>query len=145
MVWWSLQMLPHHSMMIVREIMKSWSSNDKRIARILAQVSRFASGRFDGYLEISDRLDEIDAISAGLNQLGDVFAQRAVEAGKNEARIAELSRLVNDFLHDDGGQYRPVSAHTDEIDRLAAGINALQEHVLFCIESSDGFKRSPGN
>jgi methyl-accepting chemotaxis protein len=100
---------------------------DKRIPEILKQVSRLAGGEYGGYIAVSDRFDEIDGISAGLNHLSDVLEGRDKIGKDKEKRIAELLRVARQFELGNFDERCPVSKYRDSIDRLAEAINRLVE------------------
>lgn len=49
---------------------------ETKIQNILMQLAKYGEGSYDAYLDVSEDLDEIDAISAGLNLLGDKLKER---------------------------------------------------------------------
>src|SRR5665647_2937767 len=44
---------------------------DKRLKEINSRLSEYSIGNFDNNIKISPRLDEVDAISSGINMLGE--------------------------------------------------------------------------
>lgn len=44
---------------------------DNRLKEINSRLSEYSIGNFDNNIKISPRLDEIDAISSGINMLGE--------------------------------------------------------------------------
>jgi hypothetical protein len=103
---------------------------DKRIPEILKQVSRLACGKYGNYLAISERFDEIDGISAGLNHLSDVLEGRDKFGKDKENRLAELLRVAEQFELGNYDERCPVGKHRDSIDRLAEAINRLVEEFV---------------
>lgn len=71
---------------------------DKRIPRIVTQVSRLAEGNYGGYVPISDSIDEIDGISAGLNELTNVLSEREQTVREMDSRIEDLLLRVEGLL-----------------------------------------------
>jgi PAS domain S-box-containing protein len=75
-------------------------SRDYRIGEILNQIVRFSKGDFNGHIDISENVDEIDAISAGLNILGEILITRQFAGTnwsaqqQNTSGIEQLARLI---------------------------------------------------
>lgn len=84
--------------------MRGTQVNDRRIAKILTQVSRFSSGAYSHSLRISEKPDEIDATSNGLNQLRDSLHTLKM----NEERIQGLSETLRGYMSLDFSQKVPV-------------------------------------
>ena len=119
--------------------MRQASKKDKRIANILTQVNRFSRGEFGQYLSVSDALDEIDAISTGLNHLGEALAIQHDNVLKKEERIRSfLDNLRSNFL---GPPQRPSFAgDVDEIEALAEELKVLRKkeiHRIHCQPEDD--------
>jgi PAS domain S-box-containing protein len=75
-------------------------SRDYRIGEILNQIVRFSKGDFNGHVDISENVDEIDAISAGLNILGEIliarqFAGTNWSAQEQRSGIEQLTKLIS--------------------------------------------------
>lgn len=72
---------------------------DVRINKILSQIDRFVDGQYDQCLDVSDNLDQIDAVMIRLNALGDKLSTREKLIKEKEQRIeeelADLTRSGN--------------------------------------------------
>jgi PAS domain S-box-containing protein len=71
---------------------------DHRIGEILNQIVRFSKGDYSGYVEVSEDVDEIDAISAGLNALGEILHTQYVT--RTQTHSAELIKAKNNSFKD---------------------------------------------
>ena len=54
---------------------------DKRLKEISSQLSEYYLGRFNKKMKISTRLDEVDAITSGINMLGEEL--KAITISRN--------------------------------------------------------------
>ena len=107
--------------------MKTSVKKDRRIPEILAQLRRFSECDFTRYLSISEQVDEIDAICAGLNVLLETLAVRGRVAQNKEERINQLFAVILRYALMDFSEKADISVAGDEIDALAAGLNAIGE------------------
>lgn len=73
----------------MRETIKS-----DRIQEILTHLGRFSSGDYGHSLAISEKQDELDVISAGINQLGNALFLREQRIKKKEELNAKLEQRV---------------------------------------------------
>jgi hypothetical protein len=110
--------------------MRTAVKKDKRIREILAQLRNFSEGDFTRYLSISERVDGIDAIIAGLNVLCEALAVRQYGIENREERIAQLREILLRYTLMDFSEKAAISPAGDVIDALAAGLNALGEEVV---------------
>lgn len=108
-------------------------NNDPRIPEILSQLEKFTEGDYKHSLDISDERDEIDSIGAALNRLGNTLLNRENAVKKNEERIRSLLEILLKFTIMDFSKKARIDGDGDEIDALAAGLNALGEEVLYHI------------
>lgn len=111
--------------------MMGTAESDDRLAMILAQVNNFARRDFGQQLPLSGSMDEIDAICAGLNRLRDTLRAREEMAFRKEERIERLMDVLLRYNLLDFTERAPLDGDGDEIDALAAGLNALGEEVIF--------------
>jgi PAS domain S-box-containing protein len=111
--------------------MRAAQKNDRRMAEILTHLGRFSAGDYRKHLSISEKSDEVDAISAGLNQLGDALLVREGAIKKKEEKLDALLEVLLRYTVLDFTQRAEVGNEGDEIDALAAGLNALGEEVIY--------------
>lgn len=104
--------------------------SDKRLADLLATLKRFVGREYDHRLPVSDGKDEIDNISAALNELGEVLSQQHQDFLRKEEKIQGLLNTVLRYTLLDFSQRATIHGEGDEIDALAAGLNALGEEVI---------------
>jgi chromosome segregation ATPase len=109
--------------------MKSIADKDKRVHDIITQLGRYVSGNYAHFLPVSERIDETDAIIAGLNQLGDQLRIKEEEHYQHETRLNELLEILMKFTARDFTIRAPISEKGDEIDALSAGMNSLAEEL----------------
>ncbi len=109
--------------------MKTSVKKDRRIPEILAQLRRFSESDFTRYLSISERVDEIDAICAGLNVLLETLEVRGRVAQNKEERIIQLFAVILRYTVMDFSEKADISTAGDEVDALAAGLNAMGEEL----------------
>jgi PAS domain S-box-containing protein len=110
--------------------MTAFSKNDLRINEILNQVKKISSGDYGGKLDLSRDMDEVDAISEELNQLGNSLQKREHVIKKKEERIQVLLDTLLRYTVLDFSERAPIQGEADEIDALAVGLNALGEEVI---------------
>lgn len=105
-------------------------NSDQRLNEILTQVGRFAGGDYSQHLPVSSAMDDIDAVSKALNELGSVLALRHERQAKREKKIEDLLEVLLRYTLLDFSQRAVVHDEGDEIDALAAGLNSLGEEVI---------------
>ncbi len=71
--------------------------DDPRVGEILAFIQSVAAGDFKGRLGLSQALDEIDAISEGLNMLAEEVEASTVSIDRYRALVAELQSALADI------------------------------------------------
>ena len=69
---------------------------ESRTETVLSLIQDFASGRMDARRETSERGDEVDAVIAGLNMLGEELAAQMVSLSRYEALVGELREALRD-------------------------------------------------
>jgi len=107
------------------------SDSHKRLTDILATLNRFARGEYDERLSLSDGKDDIDVISSALNELGDALNKRYQDVFKKEQRINHLLDILLRYTLLDFSKRATTEGGGDEIDALAAGLNAMGEEVIY--------------
>src|SRR5437762_11270853 len=76
------------------------SENSKRLNNILDMIGRIASLDFSKTLQTSDKNDIIDAISLGLNMLGEELSSNVVEKTKLDEVNGKLKKFAYTTAHD---------------------------------------------
>lgn len=79
--------------------MRGTQINDRRIAKFLTQVNRFSSGDYSHSLDISEKPDEIDAVSRRLSQRRHSLHVRATESGKLLSMILIAKKRLTDVAN----------------------------------------------
>ena len=67
---------------------------ESQLEAVLSLIQDFASGRLDARRETSERADELDAVIAGLNMLGEELAAQTVSLLRYEALVGELREAL---------------------------------------------------
>ena len=116
--------------------MKPFYANDPRFVEVLDQVQRFSSGDYGSSLNVSDRGDAIDLVAVGLNELGNSLRIQQEAIKRKESRIDHLLEILLKYTILDFSERAEVGGEGDEIDALAAGLNALGEEVVDHINRS---------
>ncbi|MEX0720321.1 MAG: ATP-binding protein [Balneolaceae bacterium] len=102
---------------------------DKRIEGILNQILKFIASDYEERGKVSTKGDEIDAIIAGLNSLGEeLHAQTEIQRGDDERKKALIEILLK-FTVLDFSESAPVSEKGDELDAIGAGLNAMADEI----------------
>jgi PAS domain S-box-containing protein len=113
----------------------SGNKSDDRISRILGLITKFVQSDLSAHEKISEKGDELDAIIAGLNTLGEELNEKLSNLKFSEQRINLLLDVLLKTTIMDFSQKADVSEKGDEIDALAAGLNTLSEELDFYITS----------
>lgn len=104
---------------------------DKRVQQILQGIVGFSRGEYNANLNVTEKVDEIDAISAGLNALGEALTSRDSAMKEKEERINALLEILLRYTTLDFSVKAPLGSSGDEIDALGAGLNALGEELVY--------------
>lgn len=70
------------------------NSDHIRIKRIMAVIIQFAGLKFSDKIEISEALDDLDSIAAGLNTLGEELQQKIEELQANNEELKKLAVIL---------------------------------------------------
>lgn len=105
-------------------------SKDPRLEKIADQILSFVRSDFSKRLEFSDNRDEIDAIIAALNVLGEQLEENALYQADKERRKHEIMNILLQYTVLDFSQRAQISPRKDELDAIAAGLNAMSEEIM---------------
>ncbi len=110
---------------------------DERIGRVLDQLLRFAASDLACRIPVSGKGDEVDAIIAGLNTLGEEMDHRLRQEREryDTERVNTLLHAMLNYTQLDFSQRATLSGRGDEIDALAAGLNVLVEEIQFLMNA----------
>jgi PAS domain S-box-containing protein len=102
---------------------------DERIERILNLLLKYTMGDYSERGIISDKRDEIDAITIGLNTL----AEEAEASGKvvrdYEKRVNSIMNVLLRYTLFDFSEKIPVGDIGDELDAISIGLNTMAEEL----------------
>lgn len=119
-------------------------TKDDRIEKILEQILKFTRSDFGMRGVISEKGDEIDAIVAGLNTLGEEWNRKKEVVLQNEKRLNAILEVLLKYTILDFSEKAQISEKGDEIDATAAGINTLVDELAYQInkakESEEKFR-----
>ncbi|HXB41630.1 MAG TPA: ATP-binding protein [Bacteroidia bacterium] len=109
---------------------------DKRLNLIQEQLIKFTQQDFSGSIPLSKNADEIDAIIAGLNTLGEEMNTTRLELEKkslfikdNQERINNIQEILLKYTLMDFSCQIPITEKADELDAIAVGLNTLSEEL----------------
>lgn len=103
---------------------------DSRIELIKEQILRFAASEYDKKLPVSKKKDDLDAIIAGLNVLGEQLQDTKEYQADKDYRKNQLMEILLKYTVLDFSEQASVSERKDEIDAIAAGLNAMSEEII---------------
>src|SRR5688572_25284177 len=106
--------------------MKNYNE-DERIGKITGLIIEFTKMNFKNRVEISEKGDEIDAIIAGLNMLGEELDASGERIGEYQKRVNHILDILLKYTLLDFSERAEVSEAKDEIDAIALGLNTLSE------------------
>jgi light-regulated signal transduction histidine kinase (bacteriophytochrome) len=110
--------------------------NDDRIEKIYALLLRYTTAAdYSARIPISEKGDEIDAIIAGLNTLGEELQTSGKVVKRFEERISNLMDVLLRYTIMDFTAKAEVTESGDELDAIAVGLNTLAEELEFAHES----------
>ena len=112
---------------------------DDRMERIMQQLIALSKLDLDVRGKISEKGDELDAITAGLNTLGEELSFRIDFIKHNEQRINIILEILMKYNLMDFSQKAVLGKKGDEIDALSAGLNTLGEELAYSIESQNKY------
>ncbi len=114
--------------------MKAVVKKDVRIKKILRQLNQLAAGEYTHYVDVSTKMDEIDAIAASLNVLADELQHKEKRLQERESRIEQLMEVMLRYTTMDFSSKAAISESGDEVDALAAGMNTMAEELEYHIQ-----------
>lgn len=104
-------------------------SQDPRLGLILEQIIRLAKSDFVARGPISEKGDELDAIMAGLNLLGEELQHKTSFIDENKKRINTIMDTLIHVTQMDFTVKMPISEKGDELDAIALGLNTMSEEL----------------
>ena len=119
--------------------MKATVKKNARIKEILGQLNRLVAGEYTQYIDVSSKMDEIDAIAASLNILAEELHSRETIIRDRQSRLEQLIEVMLRYTTMDFGSKAEISDAGDEVDALAAGINTMAEELQYHLQ---GFKEN---
>lgn len=105
-------------------------SSNKRIPEIVQQLKRLTAGDFTQTSLPVDENNELVDVSRAVNELAEVMARAHHQLRRRERRLEALLDILLKYTILDFSERAPVEADGDEVDALAAGLNALGEEVI---------------
>jgi PAS domain S-box-containing protein len=105
--------------------------DDKRIQLVLDQIIKFTQNDFQACPGLSPEGDEIDAIIAGLNALGDELKAKEDAVKKDKERISSLMDILLKYTTMDFSSVANITERGDEIDAIALGLNTLSDELQY--------------
>jgi PAS domain S-box-containing protein len=109
--------------------MKSNKESDDRIERISAQLLRYNLGDYSIRESYSENGDQIDALIAAVNSLGDELQASGKVIRDYEKRISDIMNILLKYTLLDFSEKMEVTNVGDEIDAIAVGLNTLGEEL----------------
>lgn len=85
---------------------------DKRFKKINQLLSDYSLGKFDKSLEVSSRLDEIDALIVGINMLGEELKETTISRNYFNNIFSSVSDMV--FVLDKRGRINDINSSVQE-------------------------------
>lgn len=113
---------------------------DNRIGQIHRQIRKYIDSEYTVRESVSDKRDEIDAVIASLNTLGERLIEKKDKAGHDDERIQALMNLLLKYTVMDFSDLAAISDNHDEIDAIAAGLNALNEEFRHSMEVRNSYE-----
>jgi light-regulated signal transduction histidine kinase (bacteriophytochrome) len=109
--------------------------HDERIEKIYAQILRYTTSDFNERGQISDKGDELDAITVGLNTLGEELQASGRAVKQFNERITGLMEVLLRYTLMDFSAKAEISESGDELDAIAVGLNTMAEELKVAQES----------
>lgn len=117
------------------------TKHDERIEKIYAQILRYTVADFTERGVISDKGDELDAITVGLNTLGEELQATGKAVKQFNERITGLMEVLLRYTLMDFSAKAEISDAGDELDAIAVGLNTMAEE-LKSAQEAETFSRS---
>jgi signal transduction histidine kinase/DNA-binding response OmpR family regulator len=102
---------------------------DERIKNIMDVLLEYVTMDFSRKIELSDKGDEIDAISLALNTLGVELEGKSKLVQQNQHRVNMVMDVLLKYTMMDFSEKLPISDEGDEWDAVALGLNTLAEEL----------------
>ena len=118
----------------------SVNPKDPRLGLILDQITQLAQSDFSMRVNVSENGDELDAIIAGLNLLGEELNSKTKYILEYEERVSTILNVLIKTTQLDFSEKLPYSEKGDEIDAIALGLNTMCEELESHIDELKGNK-----
>ncbi|HEX8515928.1 MAG TPA: ATP-binding protein [Bacteroidia bacterium] len=103
---------------------------DERIEKIFALILHYTTtGDYSARAVISEKGDELDAIIAGLNTLGEELQASGKAVKQFRERIDGLMQVLLQYTLMDFTAKAEITESGDELDAIAVGLNTLAEEL----------------
>ncbi|MCW3104125.1 MAG: hypothetical protein JWO09_2565 [Bacteroidetes bacterium] len=113
------------------------TKHDERIEKIYSQILRYTVADFSERGVISDKGDELDAITVGLNTLGEEMQASGRAVRQFNERITGLMEVLLRYTLMDFSAKAEISEAGDELDAIAVGLNTMAEELKSAQESEE--------
>lgn len=107
---------------------------DNRIEGILDQILKFTASDYEARGKVSENGDEIDAIIAGLNTLGQELQEKKSNELQEQKRKEDILEILLRYTVLDFSEKATFSENRDELDAIAAGLNAMGDEIIFFMD-----------
>lgn len=115
-------------------INNSEKKDNNRVGLILAQLDRFIQGDYKTRLVVSGNDDQLDSIAEKLNTLSSEL-EKKMNARSDRKRLEELMDILLEFSISNFTKKASLSDLGDEVDAIAAGLNAMGEEMEYLFDS----------
>lgn len=102
---------------------------DNRFDQVQQLLLKFTKMEFGDRLPVSDKGDDLDAVIAGLNTLGEELEKKSLLTNDTNDRVNAILDVALKHTLMDFSVKAPVSTKGDELDAIAVGLNTLSEEL----------------
>ncbi len=112
----------------------SFNDNNNKIKELLSQIRRFTELDFDARGKTVASNDPLNEITDALNALGEKLRSRKENINNDKERMESLLNILLKYTMMDFSEKAAISEKGDELDAIAAGVNALVEELEYKIK-----------